>query len=158
MPANAGTQKLQRRIWLTAYAPLIIWTVFTLGLGSGLGSMNETSRFIRPLLEFLFPAADAETLKFYHISIRKLAHLFQYGVLGILALRVFLSARFSILYALVFVAAVAILDEVNQSFNPARTATPWDVFLDLIGATGAILLFRIAFRGRNKIESRQDHS
>lgn len=137
--------------------PLIFWTVFTFGLGSGLGSMNETSRFIGPLLEFLFPAADSETLKFYHIIIRKLAHLFQYGVLGILALRAFSPAKLRFFPAVLFVAAVAIVDEINQSFNPARTSTYWDVVLDIFGALIAIGLYRlIVQRLRNKAAAAAD--
>ena len=138
MPAKAGTQITQRRRWLTAYAPLIIWTLFTLGLGSGAASMSETSRFIRLLLEFLFPAADADTLYLYHAAIRKLAHIFQYGVLCLLALRAFAPFKRPAVLGLCYVAAVAITDEINQSFDPARTATPLDVLLDIGGALIAI--------------------
>lgn len=134
-----------RRRWLTAYAPLIIWTIFTLGLGSGAASMGETSRFIRPLLEFLFPSADADTLYLYHAAIRKLAHLFQYGVLGLFALHAFTYFKRPVVFALSFVTSVAMVDEFRQSFDPARTATPLDVLLDIIGAILA-LGFVFAFR------------
>jgi len=87
MPVTAESQKSQRRRWLTAYAPLFIWIFIVLGLGSGIGSMKETSRIIRPLLEFLFPSASPETLTFYHGYIRKLAHLTEYAVLAFLAVR-----------------------------------------------------------------------
>ena len=134
-----------RRRWLTAYAPLIIWTIFTLGLGSGAASMGETSRFIRPLLEFLFPAADADTLYLYHAAIRKLAHLFQYGVLGLFALHAFTYFKRPVVFALSFVALIAMIDEFRQSFDPARTATPMDVLLDIVGAMlalGVVFAFR----------------
>jgi VanZ family protein len=134
-----------RRRWLTAYAPLIIWTIFTLGLGSGAASMGETSRFIRPLLEFLFPAADADTLYLYHAAIRKLAHLFQYGVLGLFALHAFTYFKRPVVFALSFVALIAMIDEFRQSFDPARTATPLDVLLDIVGAMlalGVVFAFR----------------
>ena len=134
-----------RRRWLTAYAPLIIWTIFTLGLGSGAASMGETSRFIRPLLEFLFPAADADTLYLYHAAIRKLAHLFQYGVLGLFALHAFTYFKRPVVFALSFVALIAMIDEFRQSFDPARTATPLDILLDIVGAMlalGVVFAFR----------------
>lgn len=130
-----------RRRWLTAYAPLIIWTVFTLGLGSGAASMNETSRFIRPLLEFLFPSADADTLYMYHAIIRKMAHLFQYGVLGLLAIRAFASAKYRVTLALLFAVLVATIDEVNQSFDPTRTSTVRDVVLDVFGSVAALVIY-----------------
>jgi VanZ family protein len=140
----------QRRKWLTAYAPLAIWIVIILGLGSQLGSMNETSRFVRPLLEFLFPNALPETLTFVHGYIRKFAHLAEYAVLGFLAFRAFAElqkARFAA--ALILVLAVAATDEVKQSFDPNRTASPWDVLIDIAGGAAAIILYRYYRLSRN---------
>ena len=132
---------LRRRNWLTAYAPLAIWIVVILGLGSSLGSINETSRFVRPLLEFLFPNALPETLTWVHGYIRKFAHFAEYGVLGFLAFRAFVnSQRSGIIAALILVLTVAVTDEVKQSFDPTRTSSPWDVLIDLTGgAVGAFL-------------------
>ena len=132
---------LRRRKWLTAYAPLAIWIVVILGLGSSLGSINETSRFVRPLLEFLFPNALPETLTYVHGYIRKFAHFAEYGVLGFLAFRVFVnSQRSGIIATLILVLTVAATDEVKQSFDPTRTSSPWDVLIDLTGgAVGAFL-------------------
>ena len=134
----------QRRKWLTAYAPLAIWIVIILGLGSSFGSMNETSRFIRPLLEFLFPNALPETLTYVHGYIRKLAHFAEYGVLGFLAIRAFAGLhRWALIAALILVLAVAATDEVKQSFNPTRTSSPWDVLIDLTGGAAVIFLYRL---------------
>ncbi|MEQ1765222.1 MAG: VanZ family protein [Pyrinomonadaceae bacterium] len=138
-----------RRRWLTAYAPLIIWIVVIVGLGSSVGAMNETSRFIRPLLEFLFPTADPATLTFYHGLIRKGAHVFEYAVLGFLAYRVFgfVKGRPAI-HAIILVSLVAAMDELNQSFNPARTSSPWDVGLDVLGGIIGIGIYIWLFRRR----------
>jgi VanZ family protein len=131
-----------RREWLTAYAPLLFWTILVLGLGTGFGSMNETSRILGPLLEFLFPSADAGTIRFYQSIIRKFAHVFEYGVLGVLAFRAFRSLRLRVLWSVLLVAVIAVIDEFNQSFNPARTSTPWDVALDVTGGILAIVMYR----------------
>jgi VanZ family protein len=143
-------QTYTRRRWLFAYAPLLIWIVVVIGFGSGLGAMNETSRFIRPLLEFLFPSAAPETIAFVHGYIRKGAHLFEYATLAILAMNAFNVHRRRVVIALTIVLAVATVDEFNQSFNPARTGTPFDVLLDLVGGSiGAGLWWLFAkFRGR----------
>ena len=158
MSATAEYQKPQRRRWLTAYAPFIIWIFVVLGLGSGIGSMKETSRIIRPLLEFLFPHASPETLTYYHGIIRKLAHLTEYAVLAFLAIRAlsattvpkFKEYRFAI--AVLIVLAVASLDEFHQSFEAARTSTPWDVTLDVIG--GGIAATFLYFLDRRKTRSK----
>ena len=136
-------QNNKRRIWLTAYAPLIIWTAIVLGLGSGMGSMNETSRIIRPLLEFLFPAAPPETLTLYHGYIRKFAHFAEYAVLAFLAFRAFDPFKHKYAIALALAALIAVIDEFNQSLNPSRTSSPWDVALDIAGAASAILVLAV---------------
>jgi VanZ family protein len=140
----------KRRRWLTAYAPLLFWTALTLGLGTGVGSMSETSRILKPLLEYFSPSADAETLRYYQIYIRKLAHVFQYGVLGALAYRAFIAFRFQLILAVLFVAFVAAIDEFNQSFNPARTSNAWDVALDVAGGILAILFYRYFTQKRKR--------
>ena len=156
MPVTARFQKPQRRRWLTAYAPLVIWIFVVLGLGSGIGSMKETSRIIRPLLEFLFPSASPETLTFYHGYIRKLAHLTEYAVLAFLAIRA-LSAttivklreyRFTI--AILLVLVVASLDEFHQSFETSRTSAVWDVVLDVIGGSMAATFLYFLHRRKSK--------
>ena len=143
-----------RRRWLTAYAPLLLWTVLILGLGGGSASMGETSRFIGPLLEFLFPSAGPDTLYIYHAIIRKLAHLFEYGVLGLFALHTLASFKRPIIFALSYVALIAMVDEFRQSFDPGRTATPFDVLLDIAGALLAIgSLFAVRRIRRNNRRS-----
>jgi len=142
---------------LTHYAPLIVWTLVILGLGSSVGSMNETSRFIRPLLEFLFPSATPEWLTFVHGIVRKFAHLFEYAVLGFLAVRAFgtliRTPVTTALFALGLAAAVAMLDEFQQSFEPSRTSSPVDVLIDLAGAAAAIVLFALRLSRRGEASS-----
>jgi VanZ family protein len=111
-----------------------------------MGAMNETSRFIRPLLEFLFPSATPETLTLIHGNIRKLAHLVEYALLAFLAIRAFESLKLKYLLSFIFVVAVAAVDETKQSFDPSRTSSPWDVVLDSIGGLAAILLFWLSVR------------
>ncbi len=65
--------------------PLVIWMAVILGLGFGEASMSETSRFIRPLLIFLFPNAPEATIAVYHGLIRKSAHVTEYAILAFLS-------------------------------------------------------------------------
>lgn len=102
--------------------------------------MAKTSLFVRPMLEFLFPNADEATLQFYHAIIRKCAHLAEYGALGFVAARAFRYSRRATLSnrwwlkAAILALLIAATDEFHQSFDPSRTATPYDVLLDLAGA------------------------
>jgi VanZ family protein len=152
-----GTEsKTKRHVWLTAYVPLIIWTFVVLGLGSGVGSMNETSRIIRPILEFLFPAAAPETLAIYHGYIRKLAHFVEYAVLAFFAFRAFAPYKHRYGLALALAASIAVVDEFNQSLNPARTSSPRDVLLDVAGAAFTIAIFALIAIRRRSMKRRVD--
>jgi hypothetical protein len=86
---DESAQKIKRRERFILYAPLLIWIGVIFLLSSGQGASSRTSLIIRPILEFLFPAALPETIDFYHGVIRKFAHFTEYAVLGLLACRAF---------------------------------------------------------------------
>ncbi len=129
-----------RRGRLGRYAPVFLWIGVIFYLSSDGGSISETSRFIRPLLQFLFPSAPFETIELYHGYIRKGAHLIEYAVLASLAVRALAGSsnvklrdlRYILPVALA--ATVATVDEVNQSFSASRTGSGWDVLLDVTGS------------------------
>jgi VanZ family protein len=138
------------------YAPLFLWIGVIFLLSSGSGSMAATSRFIRPLLEFLFPAASEESLQLMHFYIRKTAHFTEYAVLGYWAMRAFTRTAAEWLrnhpYILAFavVIVVASLDEFNQRFISSRTGSIWDVALDISGGVVAIAIWSIVSRYKNR--------
>ncbi len=116
--------------------------------------MSETSRFIRPILQFLFPDASEETLRFYHGAIRKFAHFAEYAVLAFLASRALLGSHFAVLRrywyaaALLLVLIVAGVDEYGQSLDPTRTGSIGDVMLDAAGGVFAVLVMALFRRYR----------
>lgn len=107
--------------------------------------MTETSRFIRPLLEFLFPNEPEATLQAYHGYIRKAAHFTEYSILAVLSARACsylldeLSRRSRYILPLAIVLFVAVADECNQSFLASRTGSVTDVALDLVGGVSGTL-------------------
>lgn len=125
-----------------------------MGFSTGGASMNRTSRFIRPLLEFLFPDAPEQTLLLYHGIIRKSAHFIEYAILAALAYRAFRGSSKNLLVSHPFLAAllsaaiVAVADETYQSFDPSRTGSPVDVLIDLSGAVAALAAVRFFARRR----------
>jgi VanZ family protein len=135
-----------RRWRVIRYAPLLIWIALIFTLSSEVGAMSRTSRFVRPLLEFLFPAASEETLVFYHAIVRKLAHLAEYAVLAVFAAQAFGGSprawlsRNWFLVSFALVTAVAVTDEAQQSFRASRTGSALDVLIDLAGGISMILL------------------
>ena len=144
--------KSERRARIFRYAPLFLWIGLIFFLSSNSGSMTNTSRFIRPFLEWIFPQAPELTIQTYHAFIRKLAHLSVYFVLGLTTFFPFASSKQNWLknywFAVSFfvVIAVAALDEFNQSFLASRTSSVFDVGLDTIGGLTALLLCFIYWR------------
>lgn len=132
------------RVWLWSYAPFLVWIGVIFFFSSNLGSSSHTSLIIEPLLKFIYPQITAESLEFAHACVRKAAHFTEYGILALLGLRAFASSA-GVLYKLrwvlpiVAVAVVASLDEFNQSFEPSRTSSVWDVLLDISGGVVATL-------------------
>ena len=149
---EASNSSLHR--WITDYAPLLVWVAVVLFLSSPQGSMTQTSRFIGPLLEFLFPTASADQLLAVHGLVRKCAHFAEYAVLGFLGFRAIskLDSRSTpskwFWASVVLVSIIAVVDEVNQSFEPSRTGSPWDVSIDLAGGVFAALVCYVWARKR----------
>ena len=144
------TNENKRRGMLWSYAPLIIWVTLVLALGTGIGAMDETSRFIGPFLKWLLPDAPAETIKRIHFFIRKAAHFSEYAVLAFFAWNAFRYFSRPILLALVVAVVVAFIDEFDQSFNPARTSSVYDVLLDLCGAAFVCFLLWLTLARRKR--------
>lgn len=134
---------------LIRYAPLVLWVGVIFFLSSDQGSSAETSRFIRPIIEFFFPSAAPDTFLIVHAFIRKSAHFTEYGLLALLAARAFsnsffhLLSRYWAIFSFAFVVITAAIDETNQSFEASRTSSGWDVLLDISGGVSALILFYI---------------
>jgi VanZ family protein len=111
-------------------------------------SAGNTSRIIGPLVLWLFPEISPETLLTIHGITRKIAHLTEYALLGILAARAFRgSSREGLrerwfLASLVLVIVYALLDEYHQAFVPSRTGTIYDSLIDIAGGFAALLIVR----------------
>jgi VanZ family protein len=131
------------RIW--RYVPLILWIALIAFMSGGQASMSNTSRFIRPLLEFLFPNSPEEILQMYHGYIRKLAHFTEYAILGLFASRAFCGSKNALIssrwfiWSLGIVVLIAMSDEFNQSLESNRTGSVFDVLLDCFGGLSAII-------------------
>jgi VanZ family protein len=146
------------RVWLWSYAPLFVWIGVIFFLSSNLGSAAHTSLIIEPILKFFFPEMSEASREFVHACVRKTAHFTEYGILALLGVRALFQAtgtfyRLRWILPVVIVAIVASLDEFNQSFEPSRTSSPWDVALDIFGGTTLMLvcyaIWRLRYRNRN---------
>ena len=135
---------MRKRLW-TAWVLVAACTFVILVLGGAEFGASQTSRYMLPALRWLFPDLSIRTYLVLIVWIRKIAHVTEYALLGFLAFRaVWLSlqqqsalARVALL-ALGLAAAVALTDEIRQSYLHNRTGSPWDVAIDVSGALLAI--------------------
>jgi VanZ family protein len=126
-----------------AWLPVAVWCSVVMTFSQGAFSAEWTAQGIGPLVKILgLTPEQALMVRFF---IRKGAHAFEYGLLGLLVFRAFLISvptlvpRRAALFALGFALVLASIDEWNQSTEPTRTGTPRDVALDLAGATAGVL-------------------
>ncbi|MDQ1523218.1 MAG: hypothetical protein QOE47_1142 [Pyrinomonadaceae bacterium] len=152
--ASSASPSWRGRMW--RYAPLACWIGFIFFASTGAMSASNTSRIIAPLFKWLFPGISEAQLLLVHFTVRKTAHFTEYAVLALLAARAFVPStrrrlrRGWFVAALALVAIVALLDEYNQSFNPARTGTIRDSFIDLAGGATALVVFGLWRRRRRQ--------
>src|SRR5262245_8845201 len=118
--------------FLSRWLPLIAWMAFIFLASSDEFSAANTSRIIGPLVLWFFPNTSPATLELIHLCVRKLAHLSEYALMGILAARAFRTSPRRLLQrrwfwiSLLLIVFYALLDEYHQSFVPSRTASVFD--------------------------------
>ncbi len=124
---------------LTYWLPVILWMAVTFLMSTGMFSSEHTSLIIGPLIHFLFPSATPHQFVLIHGIVRKLAHVTEYFVLGMLLFRAFRSGstkpdtwRWAV-FSLVVIIFYAASDEFHQTFVADRTPSIVDVGIDIIG-------------------------
>jgi VanZ family protein len=124
---------------LKYWLPVIIWMGVIFWMSTGMFSYEQTSRYIVPILNFLFPWLVPNQIDMLHELIRKSAHITEYFILGSLLFYAFRSGskqkwclRWT-MYAIIGVVLYAASDEYHQSFVASRTASIIDVGIDSAG-------------------------
>lgn len=127
-----------------------IWICFiffnSFQTGSVSGSYSGTLvAFIYDILLSIGLEVNPSTLS---LIIRKSAHIFEFFILGILIIYIFLEIKiqdkYRIIYSFVIALLIAIIDETIQTFIPGRAGSPIDVLIDTIGIILGILLIIIS--------------
>ena len=124
------------------WAPPVLWTLVILVVSGSLGSLNNTFDIFKWVVSWI-ATVKPDTLAPVHFYLRKALHFLYYGILTVLWWRA-LTASWperpwtNSVLALVLCLLVASFDEGHQYFSSGRTASWWDVALDMSG--GLILL------------------
>ena len=143
------------RYWL----PVLVWLGVIFGGSTDLMSSERTSRFIGPVLRWMFPNISEAAVRGVQLGIRKTAHFLEYAILSALiwwALRKPIpedprpfSWRQAALAA--FLAALyAVTDELHQGQVASRMAAVGDVGIDATGAVAGVVAIWWLGRWRNR--------
>ena len=140
------------KIFLSGWLPVLIWITVIFGASTDLMSSRRTSRFIGPILRWIYPAVSDTAIRQVQLVGRKGGHVSEYAILAILCYRgVRLTRRITpnqwcgacAGWAFALAVAYAASDEWHQSFVPSREASVHDVIIDATGAAlGLVLLHR----------------
>ena len=131
------------RLWL----PAIAWTAVILLMSGGGGSSETSGGLLRTLLPWL---SDA-TFDVVHLTLRKVAHVVAYSILGLLLFRALREGRsgWRLSWSAIATAlaiAVAVIDEAHQASVAQRSGHAADVLLDSASAAAAQVLVMMRAR------------
>ena len=114
-------------------------------------SASNTSRWLRPVWEWLFGPISLHRWSIVHECIRKTVHFTGYGLVSVCFFHGFRTTLRAIdglralwvrssVFAIGCTILIASADELHQAFLPNRGGSPWDVGLDTCGAITAQLI------------------
>jgi VanZ family protein len=136
--------------------PVFLWIGFIFWMSTSMFSAQNTYMFFEPLLRFFVPTISHKEIIFFHSILRKLAHLTEYFITGLLLFRAFNKGsdkKREWLWAassLLVVAMIAASDEFHQSFVSTRTASFVDVSIDIFGGFLAQGVNVLLFQGQQQ--------
>ncbi len=139
VPGKESVTDYGRRL-LALWGPVAGWFAIVLIMSGDRFSGKETGRWLAVVLHSFFPDLDPASIGHINLLLRKMAHLFEYGVLGALSYRALWGGhpQWSRARGLAAGLALAIVcagvDEGRQTYVPSRVGSPWDVLVDTVGA------------------------
>jgi len=136
--------------------PVISWLGLIFWFSTETFSDDHTASLVKEILPYLFPALSEEAFLLIHMFLRKAVHVTEYFILGLLLFRALRGGsraswnwRWSF-FSLIGVVLWAAVDELHQSFVPARTASAVDVGIDITGGILAQIVVLLAYRYKKK--------
>ncbi|SRR6266700_4614695 len=127
---------------LLPWLPTLLWLSVLTAFSTDTFSAEHTGSVLLKIIHALYGGISARQFQALHFLVRKAAHFFSYGILGVFAFyswrasfpaRPRWTPRWSALALLLTLAAGA-MDEFHQSFVASRTSSQRDVMLDMMGA------------------------
>lgn len=135
---------------------LILWMIVIFVMSSFDASQSGSqSGFIVSLINKVLRVENVELLG---IIIRKLAHLTEYAILGILMINCLkdYKIRKYLLISVILCFLYACTDEFHQTFIPGRSGNIIDVMIDTTGSFIGIIMYYLIFKKWKKLSEKED--
>ena len=155
--ARCNLARLRTALW---WSLTIAWAGAIFGLSTDTFSSTLTGRTLEHILSFLHIQLPVNVFHSLHDCLRKLAHMSEYGIFGLLLYRSlrpdhqFSWSLRTAIYVVLVAAAYSLSDEFHQRFVPSRHGSLFDCGMDTLGATlGLMPTYAISklIRGRTSI-------
>ena len=144
------------RNFIKYWLPVVFWMAFIFWMSTETFSSENTFSWLEMVFGFLTPKISSQELSLIHAVIRKIGHVTEYFILGLLLFRGFCGGsisswnwRWSFL-AVTVVVLCAASDEFHQSFVLTRTASAVDVGIDTAAGILAQVVSAVWHRSRRK--------
>jgi VanZ family protein len=136
------TAPVPQKSKLLAWLPTLVWLAMIAFFSTDTFSAEHTGSILEKIIRAVYGNLSPEHFLLLHMFIRKTAHFTVYGLLSLFAFyswRVTLPRRAHWTFTWCLLALLVTLiagssDEIHQMFVPSRTASPYDVMLDMMGA------------------------
>jgi len=144
------------RNFIKYWLPVVFWMAFIFWMSTETFSSENTFSWMEMVLGLLLPKISSQELGLIHAVIRKVGHVTEYFILGLLLFRSFRGSSISSwnwqrsFLAIMVVVLWAASDEFHQSFVLTRTASAVDVGIDTAAGTFAQLVGAFWHRYRGK--------
>ena len=133
----------KRYIWIFACV-LFTWFIFARSLKDAGGSSAESSLFAS-IYSYIYKLIFSEIPKNPVATVRKLAHIAEYAIQGMLLCGVFSTfkekVKGNVSYILFFGLFTACMDEFIQLYTYGRAGLVADIFIDFTGTLAGIIIF-----------------
>jgi VanZ family protein len=136
--------------------PVVLWISFIFWMSTGMFSAENTYSFFAPLLRFFAPSISPREIVIFHMILRKMAHVTEYFISGLLLFRAFRDGSEKtwewnyVFYSLLVIVVIAAGDEFHQTFVANRTASYIDVGIDIFGGFLAQCFSVLMYRRRRQ--------
>ncbi len=126
-----------------------LWAMKIFWLSTESFGGDRSGALLRALFALLHIDVSPDLFRAIHITLRKTAHLVEYGVLGGLVFRALAAAGSGtsrarlVRLSMAIAAAYALSDEIHQAFVRGRGPSVIDWMIDATGAALGIILFSV---------------